>query len=426
MKLIIMFNKLFILFFSLFGYSLSNDYYADFDIIINDNPYPSNIFIHTLQSNFMAILDESLEPYWFVKSDSIGGIDFKPSYDKISFFDKTNNQWIVADKDMNQIDTLQCTSGITDYHDIKILDNGNYILQAYDSLFVDMSNIVPGGNSNALIKGILRIQEFDENHQLIFDWFALDQLNIGNYSNLNLTNQQIIWMHGNSIEIDYDNNIILSNRRSSELIKINRITGEVIWILGGPLNDYEIINDTFGGFSKQHDARRLDNGNILLFDNGNNHEPSTSRVVEYLVDEENMMATLVWEFSNPYEYLSVSMGSVQRLPNQSTLINWGNISNQGALIMEVDSSNNVVLELAFDSGSCYKVRKSDWEFNIPMLVGDPNLDGIINILDILYQINFILSEDPSNLFNLYKIDLNKDSNIDILDIIEIINIVLSE
>ena len=138
-----------------------------------------------------------------------------------------------------------------------------------------------------------------------------------------------------------------------------------------------------------------------------------------------MIATLIWEFVNPYGDLSASMGSVQRLPNQNTLINWGNVPTQGANIMEIDSNNNIVLELQFDIGSCYKVRKSDWEFNIPMVVGDSNLDGMINIIDIIYQINFILSDNPTDLFSLYKIDLNKDSNIDILDVVEIINIILN-
>jgi hypothetical protein len=137
-----------------------------------------------------------------------------------------------------------------------------------------------------------------------------------------------------------------------------------------------------------------------------------------------MTATLVWEFVNPYGVVSASMGSVQRLPNYNTLINWGNIPTQGANIIEVDNDGNIVLELQFDLGSCYKVRKSDWEFDISMIIGDPNLDENIDILDIIYQINFILSEDSYDLFNLYKIDLNKDANIDILDIMHLVNIIL--
>ena len=138
---------------------------------------------------------------------------------------------------------------------------GNHIIQSYDSLFVDMSIIVDGGHPNALIKGILRIQEYNQNHELLFDWNALDHLNIEDYTNLNLTNPTFVWMHGNSIEIDNDNNLIISNRRSSELIKIDRVTGFPVWYFGGPLNEYEILNDDLNGFSNQHDARRLENGN---------------------------------------------------------------------------------------------------------------------------------------------------------------------
>ena len=111
--------------------------------------------------------------------------------------------------------------------------------------------------------------------------------------------------------------------------------------MGGPLNEFEIINDPLNGVSKQHDVRRLDDGNILIFDNGNGHSPPTSRVVEYSIDEENKIAELVWEYTSPYNYLSLSMGSSQRLPNQNTLINWGFffetiIMDIGALITEVD------------------------------------------------------------------------------------------
>ena len=402
----------------------NNREYTDFEIIVNDNPYPGKIFVHTQVSEYMAILDETLLPYWYIKSHDVGGIDFKQNGNYLSYFNKINNYWIIADENMEEIDTLQCTTGMTDYHDIRMLDNGNYILQAYDSLIVDMSILVPGGDPNAIIKGILRIQEFNQNDELVFNWFAFDHLDIQDYSNLNLTNHSMTWMHGNSIEVDDDNNLILSNRRSSELIKIDRITGEIIWILGGPLNEYQIINDNFDGFSKQHDARRISNGNILLFDNGNTHNPPTSRVAEYQVDEDNKIATLVWEFLNPYNELSLSMGSCQRLPNGNTLINWGN-TMYPARIMEVEYDKDIVLEFTYNSGHCYKVRKSDWEFNIPMSIGDANLDSQVNILDILYQINFILYNDNSlGLFNLYKIDLNKDGSIDITDIINLANIIL--
>jgi hypothetical protein len=57
-------------------------------------------------------------------------------------------------------------------------------------------------------------------------------------------------------------------------------------------------------------------------------------------------------------------------------------------------------------------------------VGDINTDGIINILDIVLLVNFILTEiNPSDLqFELA--DINNDGGLNILDIVQLINIIL--
>ena len=73
----------------------------------------------------------------------------------------------------------------------------------------------------------------------------------------------------------------------------NRNTGAIIWRLGGKNNQFSFINDTIG-FSHQHAIRRLENGNISLFDNGNYHSPPFSRAIEYSLNENNKTATLVW------------------------------------------------------------------------------------------------------------------------------------
>ena len=146
----------------------------------------------------MSIIDSNLEIYWQINSDQVG-VDFKENNNKISYFNKNtlNSEgahWIIADNQMQEIDSLICTSGLTDYHDIRMVDNGNYILQSYDSLYVNMSNLVEGGVPGAIVKGILRLQEFDSDHNLILDWFAFDHLDIADYTNLNLTIPQITWI----------------------------------------------------------------------------------------------------------------------------------------------------------------------------------------------------------------------------------------
>ena len=393
--------------------------YLDFEIIVNNDPYPANIFLHTTgaQPRYMAIIDSLINPSWFINSGPLG-LDFKVNQNKLSYFNNNNKSWIILNEYMNETDTLECVNGyLADFHDIQLLANGGYLLQTYDSIYVDMSQIDPGGNTNALII-ILIIQEFDSNKNLIFEWNAWEHLNIADYHNLNLTSNRIVWMHGNSIHIDLDSNILVSNRRSSEVIKIDRNTGEVIWYFGGPNNEFSITNDPYNGFSRQHDVRRIENGNILLFDNGNDHDPPISRAVEYEIDESEKTADLVWDFSHPEGYLGLAMGSVQRLPNNNTLINWGSLLDQGAVITEVDYDKNIVFEIQYPYPFyCYRVTKHNWQFETNLIPGDTNLDNQVNILDINFIADYT-AQDTSELdvYHLYRYDINRDRSIDDIDI----------
>ena len=416
-------------------YSLKAEY-PDYEITINGSPYPEKLFIHSMSSlnPHIGILNPDLSLHWNINCGE-QGFDFRENNEKLSYYDKISQFWIIANSNMSEIDTLSCVNNVrTDYHDIRLLNSGGYILQGYDSLWIDMSEIVEGGYPVALLRDILIIQEFDSNDNLILEWRADDYLDILNYSDyLDLTSFEITWMHGNSIEVDDDNNLLLSNRTNNEIIKIDRITGDIIWIMGGPLNEFTFIDDPLHGFNKQHDVRRIENGNITLFDNGTQHEPMLSRAVEYQIDEFNKTATLIWAYNHPDSIVAMSMGSVQRLPNQNTLINWGfffetNIMDTGTLIMEVDYDKNIVFELAYPVNyHTYRVRKSNWDFTINLIPGDANLDNTVDIIDCVYLVNYILNSENRDytLFDRHKLDLNTDGDINILDITTIINIILN-
>ena len=413
--------------FIIFGCCLA--YYPDYNAIVTGIPYPAKLIIHSMSSTnpHLGILNSDLSMYWNVNHGE-NGFDFRKNNEQLSYFNKDNNFWLIVDEYMQEVDTLQCANNMkTDYHDIRLLDNGGHILQCYDSIWVNLEFHTP-----QLIKDILIIQEFDNQNNLILNWNALDYLSIDDYPNLDPTSPIITFMHANSIEIDNDNNLLISNRTSDEVFKINRITGEIIWILGGPQNEFTFINDPLNGFNKQHDVRRINNGNITLFDNGTLHEPMLSRALEYQLDEINKTATLVWEYIHPDSVVAMSMGSVQRLPNNNTLINWGFyfdtfIINSGTFISEVDYEKNVVMELTYPIGYyAYRARKDIWDFSINVLPGDTNVDGIINVLDVIYTVNYILNlaNHSVKLFDAHKVDLNTDGVMDILDITIMINSII--
>ena len=58
-------------------------------------------------------------------------------------------------------------------------------------------------------------------------------------------------------------------------------------------------------------------------------------------------------------------------------------------------------------------------------IGDVNSDNIINILDIILIVSFIINENSIDYQTLIISDFNMDRNLDILDIIELVNLILN-
>ncbi len=247
---------------------------------------------------------------------------------------------------MNMVDSFYCGNGyVTDFHECVLEPDNSAWLLSYDLQVVDMSQIVPNGNPNALVTGLI-IQKINSEKDVTFQWRSWDHMLITDATHENLTAYQIDYVHGNSIEVDKDGNIIISSRHLDEITKIDTETGEMIWRLGGKNNQFSFVNDT-AKFSHQHSARILPNGNLFLFDNGNFHTPQYSRAVEYKLLESDGKVEKVWEYRNTPDKFSFAMGNVQRLPNGNTIIGWG--SNTTTL-SEVSSNKNLLYTLSLPTG----------------------------------------------------------------------------
>ncbi|MEY3385892.1 MAG: hypothetical protein RIR53_703 [Bacteroidota bacterium] len=236
---------------------------------------------------------------------------------------------------------------LTTQHDVHMLPNGHRILLGAEDVTVDMSKVVQGGHPSANVVQAI-IQELDVEGNVISQWRALDHLPITD-SYEDLTAPAIRYCHNNSLWIDDDGNWIVSMRHMSQVIKIDRRTGEVMWKLGGKSNQFTFIGDhpelapTF--FSYQHDARRLPNGNISLFDNGTQHTPQYSRGVEYQLDEQAKTCRMVWEYRPTPDIYASIQGGMQTLDGGHRLLGWGSAASNGSPGMtEVDSLGNVVFE----------------------------------------------------------------------------------
>ncbi|MCH8032997.1 MAG: aryl-sulfate sulfotransferase [Bacteroidetes bacterium] len=351
-----------------------------------DNPAPGNIFISNVRFGenntdgfFLMILDNEGNPIKYKRMSPIAGFDFKVqqngllSYSEVfQFFQGYSyGQFKIMDTSLAVIDSVQAGNGYqADLHEFVILPNGHYLVIAYDPQPIDMSEITPGGDPNAIVIGGI-IQELDADKNVIFQWRSWDYIPITDTYD-DLLESQIDYIHLNAVDLDDDGNLLFIGRHLSEVTKISRQTGEIIWRLGGKQNEFTFINEHPENepnyFAEPHDIRRIDNGNITLFDNGDFHTPPYSRAVEYKLDEVNKTATLEWEYRHtPDDVYAFAMGSVQRLANDNTLIGWGTVSAFGGPVLtEVHPDGSIAFEMFFPPElASYRAFRFPWASGLP-------------------------------------------------------------
>jgi hypothetical protein len=297
---------------------------------------------------------------------------------KISYFDFRARAYIILNQRQQIEDTVSMQNGYrADFHDFIRLPEGGAILMCYDVRLVDMSQIVSGGDKNASLTGLV-IQEIDKNHDLVFEWRSWDHIDVRD-SYADLTMQHLDLIHANSMNAGSNNTLIISCRNTSEIIKISRDNGNILWRMAGKNNEFTRSGDP-KGFTGQHAVARLANGNLLMFDNSidlatdpwlNNPGESgfsettadqelNSRGLEYRLDEKARTIKFYREFRHDPEYQSQNMGYIQRIPNGHTLITWGSADTKAGMeITEYDSAGQVCFEAGIEgeTANYYKVYK---------------------------------------------------------------------
>lgn len=161
------------------------------------------------------------------------------------------------------------------------------------------------------------VQEVDvPSAHVVFEWKSLDHVAVDEtYS----TKVGYPWdyFHVNSIDVDVDDNLLVSARNTWTVYKVDRGTGAVMWRLGGKRSDFELGKGARFGW--QHDARSHDGGRIVsMFDNGAGAH-SRGLVLEL----EGRRANLLHEYVHAPRLHAFKLGSVQLLGNGDVLVGWG-------------------------------------------------------------------------------------------------------
>ena len=242
------------------------------------------------------------------------------------------------------------------HHSFYRMPNGHTMVLKWVQIPKDIAIKVKGGVLGTEKNGIMwgdSLQEITPRGKVIWEWLSYEHLNPETDVICPLCPRDQ-WTEANSCVVLPNDDILISFRRINTVCIVEKATGNIKWRWGS------------GELGHQNSATALENGNILLFDNGfhvNNGDISFSRVIEVNPATNKME----WEYRDEVHanvnFYSGFMSNCQRLPNDNTLI----CEAQTGRIFEVNKKGEIV-----------------WEFVNPSYVSDP-LYGNNNVVPRAYR-----------------------------------------
>lgn len=199
-------------------------------------------------------------------------------------------------------------------HDFYHLDNGNTVFISWHpsgQLPADFAATVKGGIPGTEDNGVIWADAFVEvnsSGQEVWKWLPYEHMD-PEIDVICPLEARTFYPYVNSIMSLPNGDILVSMRFTNTVAIIDKATGDIKWRWGP------------GEIAHQHDANMIDNGNILVFDNGGHRygfQPAYSRIVEVNPASNK----IVWEYKSdpPTDFYTPVMGGCQRLPNGNTLI----------------------------------------------------------------------------------------------------------
>ncbi len=264
--------------------------------------------------------------------------------------------WYATDRPHGPHETAIPVETETIHHCIYELSNGNFMA------FTANKQIVEGFYTSEFDPEAPRktqpvmgdtIIEFTREGKVVWRWNCFDHLDpyrvgyevLYSYWWVRGFPDHMDWTHGNSMWIDEEENTVLLCLRLQEAIfKIDRSTGEIIWILGEhtdwPEHLQSKLLQPIGNVQwpyHMHTPSITPEGNFMIFDNGVfGARPFTmplrpaetfGRAVEYHIDEANMTVEEVWaseQKGDPDNLVSYAMGDADWMPETgNVLISYG-------------------------------------------------------------------------------------------------------
>lgn len=197
------------------------------------------------------------------------------------------------------------------HHDFCRMDNGNTMLLGWELVPPDVAGRVRGGKADTEGKRDLwsdYLREVTPDGQTAWLWHAYEHLDpeTDAICPIHLRDE---WTHANTCRVLPDGNVLISFRLLDTVAVVDKRSGKFSWKWG---------RDQLG---HPHDPNLLDNGNILIFDNGW-HAITAPFPGSRIVEVDPRTNEIQWEYKTMprWEFFSAFISGAQRLPNGNTLI----------------------------------------------------------------------------------------------------------
>ncbi len=314
------------------------------------------------------------------------------------------------------------------HHDVYEMEDGNFL--------VATDNFQDGTVEDTIV-------EIDRTTGEIIKNIDLKEIIPSNEGH-NLYTTEYDWFHNNSVWYDKKtNSITLSGRHQDIVVNIDYDSLEINWILGDPTNwskefqKYFLtpVGDHFEYQYAQHAAKILPNGDLFLFDNGNNRSKTEEKVsadnnysrgVIYRI--QNKTVEQIWQYGKEEgsNFYSPYISDVDYLENNHYIILSGGhstvngkVNNDPAGFANVDSLNSILVETKNDKQilkmefptNFYRTEKMNLYENDRYFAGLGSRLGSMGETEAASKNPFILwNKEDDRIFEKYNLKIYKEAD----------------
>jgi len=218
------------------------------------------------------------------------------------------------------------------HHDAQWLGNGDLLYTTVAEMpAADAARILGGSHAHDLADGTQYgdvVKRVDRSGTCVWEWKSWEHLDPADFP-IHPIFDRYHWPLINGLFLTRAGLVLMSLRTTSGVIAVDPASGDVIWRILHPI------------VAQQHAPVELENGRILVFDNGN-LRPGVTSPHSRVIEVDPATGTVEWEYADPLRpsFFAPYMGNAERLENGNTLITESSFGR----LFEVTPGGEVVWE----------------------------------------------------------------------------------